>query len=64
MAKFGKITVPVGLEIPQETAERCLRILEMWMNDNPCMSIQCDEIATGDGISRRLLFVQTREEAE
>ena len=64
MARFGKITVPIGLEIPLETAERCLRILEMWMNDNHCMSIQCDEIATGEGISRRLLFVRSREEAE
>lgn len=64
MARFGKITVQVGLEITQETAERCLRILEMWMTDNPCMSIQCDEIATADGIQRRLLFVKTREGAE
>ena len=64
MARFGKITVPIGLEIPQETAEHCLRILERWMTDNPELSIQCDEIATADGIQRRLLFVRTREGAE
>lgn len=64
MAIMGKITVPVGVEIPQETADRCLRILEMWLNDNPLMNIEYHEIKGNDGIYRRLQFVRSREEAE
>lgn len=29
------ITVNAQLQIPKETAERCMRILEMYLRDNP-----------------------------
>ena len=29
------ITVNANFEIPQETVERCLKIIEWWLNDNP-----------------------------
>lgn len=64
MARAGKITVQVGLEIPEETAERCLQILEMWLNDNPDTVICCEEVTTADGIYRRLFCKQTREAVE
>lgn len=64
MARVGKITVPVGLEIPEETAERCLRILEIWLNDNPDTVICCEEVTTADGIYRRLFCKQTRKTVE
>lgn len=35
MAKADSITFNVRLNIPDETICRCLRILEMWMDDNP-----------------------------
>lgn len=64
MERLGKVTVQVGLEIPEKTAERCLRILEMWLNDNPDTEIYCEEVTTADGIHRRLFFKQKREEGE
>lgn len=64
MARVGKITVPVEIEIPEETAERCLRILEIWLNDNPDTAICCEEITTADGIYRRLFCKKTREAVE
>ena len=37
-SKDFSIDVQVGLVIPDETVDRCLRLLEMWLEDNP----QCE----------------------
>ena len=41
MAKIGKATVEVEakITITDETVERCLRLIEMWLNDNPNKAI-------------------------
>lgn len=49
MAKATSITVDVKMSIPDETISRCLRILEMWMDDNPDKRIIVDTIPTTDG---------------
>ena len=35
MASAVNVTVDVKVSIPDETVCRCLRVLEMWMDDNP-----------------------------
>lgn len=54
MAKTTEITVEVGVTVPDATVMRCLKILEMWMDDNPDRNIVCDLIPCRDGIRRRL----------
>ena len=46
-----EITVNVGIKmtVSDEMACRCLRVLEMWQNDNPDKNIICDTIHTTDG---------------
>ena len=44
MAKATEIAVDVKIGIPDETIRRCLRVLEMWMDDNPDKSIVVDVI--------------------
>lgn len=34
-----EINVDARLTVSDETAERCLRLLEMWQDDNPCKMI-------------------------
>ena len=34
------VTVNANLTVSDETAERCLRILEMWQSDNPDRKIE------------------------
>ena len=36
----GTISINVKVEIPDETVENCLKIIEMWLNDNPDMRIK------------------------
>lgn len=50
MAKIDDVTIDVtaNLTIPDDTAERCLRILEMWMDDNPGKTLLCD-VEEADG---------------
>ena len=38
------IEINANLKISDETAERCMRLLEMWMDDNPGRTIICDNI--------------------
>ena len=35
------IEINASLTISDETAERCMRLLEMWMDDNPNRTILC-----------------------
>ena len=44
MAKVSELTVDVSanLTVSDETANRCLRLLEMWKADNPDKQIVCD----------------------
>ena len=54
MAKETEITVDVCVTVPDKTVIRCLKILEMWMDDNPDRNIVCDLIPCRDGVRRRL----------
>ena len=49
MAKATEITVDVYVAIPDQTVCRCLRILEMWMDDNPDKNIIVEQV---NGIDR------------
>lgn len=49
MAKATSIDVAVNVTIPDETVRRCLRILEMWMQDNPDSAIIVDRELTTVG---------------
>lgn len=35
MAKLGGITINVGVNISEETVQRCCQILQMYLADNP-----------------------------
>ena len=49
----SKITVDVKVSIPDETICRCLRVLEMWMDDHPDDKIVVDREATETGFRHR-----------
>ena len=54
--KATELTVEViaKLTITDEMANRCLRLLEFWQNDNPNKHIVADTVLTTDG--KRTLF--------
>lgn len=54
MAKATSITVDVKVGIPDETIRRCLRILEMWMDDNPNKKILVDRVYTTTGFHHQI----------
>lgn len=47
--KAAELTIDINakLIVSDETAERCLRILEMWQADNPAKFIDAEEIPNG-----------------
>lgn len=46
------VNVSAKLSVSDETAERCLRLLEMWQEDNPDKNIIVDCDAMNDGSNR------------
>lgn len=54
MAKATEITVDVRVNIPDETICRCLRVLEMWMDDNPDKHVLVDKILFTDGYHHKI----------
>lgn len=49
MAKAKEITVDVKVNISDDTICRCLRILELWMDDNPNDRVIVDREYTTTG---------------
>lgn len=43
------VDVTARLTVPDETIDRCLRLLEMWQEDNPDKYIEGKEILTDTG---------------
>lgn len=53
---IGKLNVSIGLKVDSETAYMCLRLLEIYLNDNDneTLHIYCDECGNWDmGIMSR-----------
>lgn len=59
MMEAEKLTFKVlaRLGVPDETAERCLRILEMWLDDNPDKQILVDVENMEDGSRRHKMKI-------
>lgn len=53
------LEVTAKMEIPEETARRCMAILNMYLDDHPELDIQCENLVTGDGYERTLYFKKT-----
>lgn len=64
MAKATEITVDVNVTIPDATVIRCLKILEMWMDDNPDRNLVCDLVPYTDGVRHKLRIETLRQEGE
>lgn len=54
MAKATEIKVDVHVRIPDETICRCLRVLEMWMDDNPDKNIVVERIQGVDSFHHKI----------
>ena len=52
------VTVNTKVVIPNETAERCMRLLEMWMDDNPDKTIICDRQEGEKGFFHRMRIIK------
>lgn len=48
------IDVNANVTIPDKTVERCLRLIEMWMDDNPDKRIIVEKIACIDGFYHKM----------
>ena len=55
------IEVTAKLTVSDETARRCLKLLEMWQNDNPDKYIQGEKRMTTDGIRTYFTIVRREE---
>ena len=51
------VTVNAKVSVPNETAERCMRLLEMWMDDNPDKTIICEQLAGEDRVYHEMSIV-------
>lgn len=54
MTKFEGIRIEMGVTISEETVQRCLNLLRMWLEDNPDKTILVDrsqQYGTGEPIT-------------
>ncbi len=64
MDKIDELTVEVTakLTVSDETAKRCMTLLEMWMDDNPERSIVCDLVPCQDMMRHKLRIERQSKE--
>ncbi len=58
MAELGGITINVGIEIGEETANRCCQILQMYLADHP------DKIVSSTQGEYPMVWIDDRTNAE
>lgn len=58
------ITVHASMSVPDETARRCMKLLEMWMDDNPDKHIVCDAVSLDDGIRHKFRIQTMKSEVK
>lgn len=54
MAELGGITINVGVNISEETVQRCCQTLQMYLTDNP------DKIVTSQQGEYPMVWIQDR----
>lgn len=59
--KSLEVTVEAKVTVSEEMARRCMRILEMYLNDHPEEEICCENLLYPDGY-RRELYLRERKE--
>ena len=64
MATAGSIEIGIKVTIPDDTVNRCLRILEMWMDDHPDKDIVCDRVEQDDGTFKHELSIEESADTE
>lgn len=66
MAKRDELTVEVSakLTVSDETANRCMSLLEMWLDDNPDKTIVCDIVPCNDVMRHRFRIERIRQDVE
>lgn len=55
MAELGGITINVGINISEETVQRCCQILQMYLADNP------DKIVASQQGKYPMVWIEIRE---
>lgn len=58
------ITVTALMSVPDETAQRCMTLLEMWLDDNPDKNIVCDAIPCDDRTRHRFRIQTLKSEVK
>ena len=59
--KIDAIEVPLQLTVPEEVAEACCKVLEIYLQNHMDLVIQLDEIKRVDHIERRVRLVKRNE---
>lgn len=62
MAKVGDLTVDVNVSISDETVNRCINLLSMYLTDNPYLDLKVyDDFHEKDRINRTVSLVSRNE---
>lgn len=54
--KLNEITINIGVAIPEETVQRCVQILNMYISDNPHLTVKIYEDKYPDHTNRWMQF--------
>ena len=59
--KLDGITINVGVALSEDTVQRCVALLNMYLTDNPNLTIEVCEAKDPDILHRYIYFVPKEE---
>lgn len=62
--KDGAFDIKVTINVPDAVAYRCLRILEMWLNDHPECCILGEKVDVGGCFENKLTIKRWSDDGE
>lgn len=53
-----EVKVKVKIDVPKETADACVQLLEVWVNADNSRRIEIDPVTTEEGVEQKIYLVE------
>lgn len=53
-----EVKIKAKIDVPKETAEACVKLLEIWVNADNSRRIEIDSVTTEEGVEQKIYLVE------
>lgn len=53
-----EVKIKAKIDVPKETADTCVKLLEIWVNADNSRRIEIDSVTTEEGVEQKIYLVE------